>query len=310
MEIAVQGHAGELTLGPGLFNWEPGRWRDFYFRIADEAPVQTVYLGEVICFKRAPLFDDYLDAVTERLKAAGKTIVCSTLAEVMSKQERKMVDDVCADPAEMVEANDGSALLRLRGRPHHAGPFVNVYNERTLAVLASGGVCNVCLPPEMPATAISAVAAEAAKLGVTVEVQVFGRLGLALSARCYHARAHGRTKDTCQFICNVDPDGMLLRTLEDKPFLTVNGIQTMSHDYLNLASELANMQAMGVTRFRLSPHSCDMVAVANIFRDVLDHRIDASEAAAQLDGLKIEAPFSNGFYYGKPGHRWSQATAP
>ena len=59
----------------------------------------------------------------------------------------------------MVEANDGSALLRLRGRPHHAGPFINVYNERTLAVLAGNGVRNVCLPPEMPATAIRALSA-------------------------------------------------------------------------------------------------------------------------------------------------------
>ena len=141
-------------------------------------------------------------------------------------------------------------------------------------------------------------------------MQVFGRVGLALSARCYHARAHGRSKDSCQFICNVDPDGMTLRTLEDKPFLTVNGIQTMSNDYLNLAAELAELQDMGVTRFRLSPHTCDMVAVAAIFRDALDRRIDAKEAAGRLDGLKIEAPFSNGFYYGKPGHRFSQAATP
>jgi collagenase-like PrtC family protease len=309
MEITVQANPSELTLGPVLFNWQPEDWRDFYFRIADEAPIATVYLGEVICFKRAPLFEPYLELVAARLRAAGKTVVRSTLAEVMSKQERKMVDDVCAEDA-MVEANDGSALLRLRGRPHHAGPFVNVYNERTLAVLARGGVCNVCLPPEMPAPAIQALSPEAAKLGVSIEVQVFGRLGLALSARCYHARAHGRSKDSCQFICNVDPDGMPLRTLEDKPFLAVNGIQTLSHDYLNLVGELADLQDMGVSRFRLSPHSCDMVAVAAIFRDALDRRIDAGEAAARLDALKIDAPFSNGFYYGKPGYSWERANAP
>ena len=179
-----------------------------------------------------------------------------------------------------------------------------------MAVLAGNGVRNVCLPPEMPATAIRALAPEAAKLGVTLEVQVFGRVGLALSARCYHARAHGRTKDSCQFVCNDDPDGMTLRTLEDKPFLTVNGIQTMSHDYLNLAAELADLQDMGVTRFRLSPHSCDMVAVATIFRDALDRRIDAAEAAARLDALQLGAPFSNGFYHGKRGHSWNQAAAP
>ena len=148
--------------------------------------------------------------------------------------------------------------------------------------------------------------AEAAKLGVSIEVQVFGRVGLALSARCYHARAHGRTKDSCQFVCNVDPDGMTLRTLEDKPFLTVNGIQTMSHDYLNLIGELAELQDMGVTRFRLSPHSCDMVEVANDLprRARPPHR--RRGGAARLDALKIDAPFSNGFYYGKPGYRWKR----
>jgi len=303
----VHEHAGEVTLGPVLFNWSPENWRDFYFRIADEAPVATVYLGEVICFKRAPLFEPYLEAVATRMSAAGKTVVFSTLAEVMSKLERRLVDSVCADPAAVVEANDGAALLRLRGRPHHAGPFMNVYNERTVAVLARGGACNVCLPPEMPATAIRALCAEATNLGVTIEVQVFGRLPLALSARCYHARAHGLTKDSCQFICQNDPDGMPLRTLEDKPFLAVNGIQTLSHDYLNLIGELADLQAMGVTRFRLSPHSCDMVEVAAIFRAVLDRRIHVTDAAARLDALKLNAPFSNGFYYGKPGHSWNRA---
>ncbi len=306
MEIAVQAVASELTLGPVLFNWQPEDWRDFYFRIADEAPVATVYLGEVICFKRAPLFTPYLELVAARLTDAGKTVVRSTLAEVMSKQERKLVDEVCADPAVTVEANDGSALLHLRGRPHHAGPFINVYNERTVAVLARGGARNICLPPEMPATATAALTAEAAKLGISTEVLVFGRLPLALSARCYHARAHGRTKDSCQFICNEDPDGMTLRTLEGEPFLAVNGIQTLSHDYLNLAGELSGLQDMGVSRFRLSPHSCDMVEVATIFRGLLDRRLDAGEAAARLDALKIDAPFSNGFYYGKPGHSWNR----
>lgn len=302
--MTVDGQASELTLGPVLFNWSPERWRDFYFRIADEAPVSTVYVGEVICAKRAPLFEPHLDAVAARLSAAGKTVVLSALAEVMSAPDRKLVKDVCAQQTALVEANDVSALPGLQGRPHHIGPFMNVYNERTAGVLARGGASNICVPPEMPADAIAALCAGTAGLGLTVEVQVFGRLGLALSARCYHARAHGRTKDSCRFVCENDPDGMPLRTLEDKPFLTVNGIQTMSHEYLNLAGELASLQAMGVTRFRLSPHSCDMIAVAEIFRAVLDWRIDPAEAARRLDDLKLDAPFANGFFHGRPGYGW------
>jgi collagenase-like PrtC family protease len=305
MEVMVQQQASELTLGPVLFNWAPERWRNFYFRIADEAPVATVYLGEAICFKRAPLFDDYFGTVAERLAAAGKTVVRSTLAEVMSKQERQLVADVCADPAHMVEANDGSALSHLRGRPHHIGPFMNVYNERTMAVLARGGAGVICVPPEMPKEAIAALCADAAGLGVAVETQVFGRLPLALSARCYHARAHDRHKDSCQFVCNEDPDGMALCTLDDRPFLAINGVQTMSYDYLNLVGELRDLEAGGVSRFRLSPHGCDMVEVAAVFRDVLDRRIETSEATARLAALDIDAPFSNGFHHGKAGHSWN-----
>ena len=43
----------QLTMGPLLFHWAPDRIRDFYSRIADEAPVERVYLGEVVCGKRA-----------------------------------------------------------------------------------------------------------------------------------------------------------------------------------------------------------------------------------------------------------------
>ena len=87
------------------------------------------------------------------------------------------------------------------------------------------GARNVCLPTEMPGTAIQALCDSGRDTGATIEVQVFGRISLALSARCYHARAHGRTKDNCLFVCEKDADGLTLRTLDDRPFLAINGIQ-------------------------------------------------------------------------------------
>ena len=304
MEIAARDKPAEVTLGPVLFHWAPERWRDFYFHVADEAPVSTVYLGEVVCSKRLPFFTPHFEEVTGRLIAAGKTVVFSTLSEVMLRHDRKMVESVCASNDAPVEANDASALLYLRERPHHIGPFMNVYNEETLAVLARRGAQNFCLPAELPATAIRALCEQTQGLGATIEVQVFGRLSLALSARCYHARAHGRTKDSCLFVCENDPDGLELRTLDDQPFLAVNGIQTLSHDYLNLIQELADLRAMGVSRFRLSPHTCDMAKVASIFRAVLDRHITGEEGVDQLEALNLSAPFSNGFYHGKPGFSW------
>jgi collagenase-like PrtC family protease len=294
---------GTLTLGPVLFNWQAERWRDFYLAIADEAPVETVYLGEAVCSKRAPFFAPYLDEVVERLTAAGKQVVFSTLAEVTVKVDRRLVDGICSLPDVLVEANDASALWRLSGRPHFVGPFVNVYNEDTLALLAEKGAKNVCLPVELPSSTIQVLAAAAKSLGVGLETQVFGRMPLALSARCYHARAHGLTKDSCQFVCEQDPDGLDLTTLEGKPFLAVNGIQTMSHDYLDLLEELDDLRQMGIGSFRLSPHTCDMSKVAEIFRRRLDGKTGAEEARQELAEVLPQAAFSNGFFHAKPGHQ-------
>jgi collagenase-like PrtC family protease len=301
----VGGAAGEVTLGPVLFNWPAERWRDFYFRIADEAPVSTVCLGETICSKRDPLIGDHYEPVAERLARAGKTVVHATLAQVVLDHDRALVEQVSSRADVVIEANDGSALTHLRGRPHHIGPFMNVYNERTVAFLAANGARNFCLPPELPAGAIEALCAATRDLAVTLEVLVFGRVPLALSARCYHARAHGRTRSNCRFVCDRDPDGMVLTTLDGRPFLAVNGIQTLSWDYLNLAAELAGLAEMGVARFRLSPHDCDMVEVASVFRAVLDGRVDGGEATTRLDALNLGAPFSNGFFHARPGHTWA-----
>ena len=290
----------EITLGSVLFNWPAERWRDFYFRIADEAPVSTVYVGEVVCSKRAPLFAPFMPEVVDRLKAGGKTVVLSTLSEVASDKDRQLIESVCAATDHLVEANDASALYALKGRPHHVGPFLNVYNEGTAAFLVRGGARNVCLPPEMPATAIRNLSTQIRHPDITVEVFAFGRVPLALSARCYHARAHGRTKDSCQFVCEDDADGFALNTLEGQPFLAVNGIQTLSYEYLSLAAEVADLRAMGVSRFRLSPHSCDMVAVASIFRRLADGALSGGEATAMLRA-SIAERLCNGFYHGKPG---------
>ncbi len=291
-----------LTLGPILFHWPAEQKLDFYARIADEAPVDTVYLGEVICSKRSPFFDTHYSEVAERLERGGKKVVFSSLAEVMLKRERNMMAAFCEDGGYELEINDAAGLWHVSGRQHRIGPLMNVYNEETLAYLASQGADHFGLPIELPRESVAVLASKAAALKAGLEVQVFGRTSLALSARCYHARAHGRIKDNCQFVCEEDPDGMPLRTLDGGDFLSINGIQTMSHTYLNLLPEIADMQALGVTHYRLSPHTQDMVAIAGIYRDALDGKIDAGAAEAKLNALDIPAPFSNGFWHHVPGY--------
>lgn len=300
----------KLTLGPIAYHWPAEKRRNFYARIADEAPVDEVYLGEVICSKRAPFQDADLPAIIERLEHAGKTVILSTLAEVMLKRERKATADLAAMETPEIEINNAAGLYARGKRPHRIGPFMNAYNEVTIAWMAARGATHVCLPAELPAPSIAIAAKAARDLGLGVEVQVFGRASLAVSARCYHARAHGRTKDNCQFVCEDDVDGMPLRTTDDRPILRVNGIQTQSESYVNLLPETERLASDGVTHLRLMPQAVDMVAVAKVFRETLDGGIPADDANARLAGMVGQVGLSNGFYHGVAGYRRIAAAAP
>jgi len=294
----------ELTMGPVLFQWPAERKRDFYFEIADEAPVDTVYLGEVVCSKRTPLFEHYYGEVIERLRRSGKEVVFATLAEVMLERDREDIKSVCALEDVMIEANDASALYHLAGRKHAIGPFLNVYNEGALDYLAGKGAIHCTMPPELPGEHLKVMGQAASDLGVTLEVQVYGRVPLALSARCYHARALGRSRDTCLIACEKDPDGLELKTRDGRPFLTINGLQTLSYTCLNLMQELQPMQDMGIRAFRLSPHARDMVAVTRLYRAVLSRDLSPEEGTARLQEIGLGVPFANGLYHKAEGYRW------
>lgn len=298
----------QLTLGPVLFNWPPPAWRDFYFRIADEAPVDTVAIGEVVCSKRMPFFAPHLLEVIERLASAGKEVLLSSLALVTLERERRATAELAASENVIVEANDISCLAHLVGRPHAIGPFVNVYNEATAAFFARRGAERICLPPELPASAIAAIVASVPK--VAVEIFAFGRVPLAISARCYHARLHKLSKDNCRFVCDKDPDGRAVDTLDGEHFLAVNGVQTLSHSCVNLIGDLEALARFGVGACRLSPQSCDMVAVAQTFRGVLDGRLDLAEGQAVLTALFPQARPSNGFLHDRPGAEWIERPMP
>jgi len=292
-----------LTLGPILYNWKPERRRDFYFRVADEAPIDCVYLGEVVCAKREPFFVDDLPAIVARLRAAGKEVVLSTLALVTTDREMEAIAERCGGDA-LIEANDVASLKLLAGKPFVAGPFINTFNEATLDFLVARGAARVALPVELSTTAIATLAR---RNPVETEALVFGRQPLSLSMRCYHARAYGLTKDACQFVCELDADGLAADQLDGKPLLVVNGTQTLSHGYAAPLAELDALQEAGVTHFRLSPQTVDMAKTAELYRAVLDRRIAAAEALAALSAVVGAAPFVDGYFRGRAGMSWSGA---
>jgi collagenase-like PrtC family protease len=290
-----------LTLGPVLFLWDEDRWRDFYFQIADESDVDTVVIGETVCSKREHFHTRSMDEVVERLARAGKTVRLASLALVTASRERKSTRRLAEQDRFEVEIGELSAVAQLQGRPFVVGPMVNVYNAPTAAVLGKLGARAICLPPELSLTSIERICRQAPTVGI--EVFAFGKVPLAISARCAHARFRGLTKDTCQFICGEDPDGVAVDTLDGQRFLALNGVQTVSATCHSALAEIDALRACGVQSLRLSPQVCDMVAVARTFRKVMDGRLDIGEAGHLLAQAYPEAAFSNGFLHARPGHQ-------
>lgn len=288
----------KLTLGPVLYNWSPEKWRDFYFEIADEADIDNVCIGEVVCQKRAPFYVPHIGDVVERLERSGKSVIHSALTLIMNKQDLSLARSLTLEDELFVEANDICEVADLKGRRFAIGPSLNCYNEGTLAWLTSKGATRVCLPAELPMDAISAISTSAT---IEVEVQAFGRLPLAISARCYHARSKGLQKSGCEFVCGENDDGLSVTTMDGTPFLTVNGTQTQSHTCLNLINELETLRRLGVSAFRLHPQAIDMVSVARVFRQTLAGESTPEDAMQILGTLWTKSPFSNGFVMGGEG---------
>lgn len=288
----------KLTLGPVFFHWPAERLADFYRRIADEAPIDRVHVGEVVCGKRLPFSDPVWPDVIERLERGGKEVVLSTLAAPANVRECKVVRELCHD-TRMVEINDITAMPSRRGQPFVAGPFINVYNEGTARFLIAQGAQTICPPVELSLANVGAIARACPE--AEFEMFAFGRLPLALSGRCYHARLHGLHKDSCQFTCEKDPDGLAVDTTDDQAFLAINGVQTLSNQVQAACPSPAELAAQQIRRLRLSPQSCDMVMVANMYRDLLDGKEDAECTRFLLSCLELPGRMVDGYFRGYAG---------
>lgn len=287
----------EIALGPVFYHWSSERLAAFYETIAAEPAIDRVYLGEVVCGKRSPLTEHALAAAAERLIEAGKTVVWSGLALPATVRDRKAIAALSQVP-DLIEVNDVSALL-VREGPFVAGPLLNAYNEGAVEELARLGCVRLCPNVELSLEAIGEIAAR--RPGMEIELFAFGRLPLALSGRCYHARSHGLHKDACQFVCDQDPDGMTLRTLEGEPFLAVNGVQTQSYGIQMPDFSVAELRTAGVSALRLSPHTGDMAAVARAFRAYADNSLTARELAENVRAVVSSTPFVGGYLHGQAG---------
>lgn len=293
----------KLALGPILYYWERERVFEFY-RAAAEWPVDIVYLGEAVCSKRRALrFEDWLE-IAGALTRAGKEVALSTLALVEAESELGAMRRIAGDGRYAVEANDAAALNMLSELTvaFVAGPSLNIYNGETLRLLHGLGARRWVLPVELSRDMLASLQAGRPE-AMETEVFVFGRMPLALSARCFTARAHHVPKDDCGFRCIDYPDGLALRTRDGSRFLTLNGIQTQSGESVNLIAALPELVRLGVDVVRLSPQSSDMEAIVRLFRGVADNAMDVASAEAAMTALLPDGG-CNGYWRGEPGMAW------
>jgi len=298
----------DLTVGANQFFWSGEKWSAFHDGLA-AVPVDRVVLGELVCSKRLPFYQDRIPQAVAALTQAGKEVALTSLALVTLKRERKLTAEI-AEMGVMVEINDLTALAHLpRGADFWVGPMVNVYNEGTLAWLAGLGAKRVCLPPELPISSVRVLSQTAANLGVAIEVWGHGRLPLAISGRCYHARLKKRIKDNCQFACEDDPDGLEVRTLEGQPFMAMNGVQTLSDSYACVDHQIEQLAEAGVSGLRLSPQSQGFARLCQSYRDRLDGKVPVGAIAREARLIAPNTRLSDGFLSGACGVSWSGAPA-
>ena len=288
-----------LALGPVLYYWSRESLLDFY-RQARHWPVDIVYLGEVVCSKRRSLgYDDWL-SIAHSLKESGKEVCISTLTLLEAGSELGLLRRICSDREFLVEANDFAAVYRLKreGVPFVTGPAVNIYNAHTLKKLISLGLLRWVLPLELGAMDLANI--RDAIPTVATEIFAWGRMPLAWSARCFTARAENRSKDNCELACGADPDGRLMHTSDDVPFLVLNGIQTQSALTQNLAPYVAEIRRQGVEVLRLSPQSRDMHAVVACFDRIRCSSVPNTDDLTMLEAL-ASTGICDGYWRGKAG---------
>ena len=294
----------ELSLGPVLYYWDRDTMFDFYKRIA-ETQIDIVYLGETVCSKRKLLrLDDWLE-LAQLLLDAGKKIVLSSMTLIEANSDLASLKTLCNNKQFTIEANDMAAVQLLHKQDFVTGPSVNIYNPRSLKVLAKQGLKRWVLPVELSKHTLADILKEKPE-NVETEVLIYGRLPLAYSARCFTARAHNLPKDDCQYRCLDYPDGLLLSTQEKEKFLVLNGIQTQSAKTSNLIFELKELRQLGVDVLRISPPSQHCEKIIDLFYKCLHYAYPVEQANTELQALMPAGGSCNGYWHGINGMDWQE----
>lgn len=290
----------KLALGPIQYYWPRETVFNFYEMIADTS-VDIVYLGETACSRRHELrLADWLE-IADRLAAAGKQVVLSSLVLIESDSDLTTLRKITDNGRFAIEANDMGAVhcLAGKGAAFVAGPHLNIYNAPTLELIAGLGAARWVMPLEMGREGLAEILKDRPPW-IETEVFAYGRMPLAFSARCFTARHRNLPKDNCRFSCIDYPDGLLLQTRESQSFLVLNGTQTQSSRVYNLLDELALMHAMGVDVARISPQAQHTECIIALFDRVRTRELGPEDGLRQTQEWMPDQA-CNGYWNGKPG---------
>ena len=289
----------KLSLGPVQFFWQKETLLDFYAAMLD-APLDVIYLGETVCSRRQKMrFADWFGLARD-LAESGKEIVLSSQVLLERESALKRLRKITGQTHFKIEANDMGAvrLAREHGIPFVAGATLNIYNEATLALFKDLGAYRWVVPAELSRDKTAIVAAHSD--GIETEAFSWGKIPLAYSSRCFTARHYNLNKDSCEFRCLDHEHGLTMNTRENQPFLTINGIQTMSYGSQCLLPHHSDMQDIGIRIMRLSPQLTGMPRIIELHRMVLDGQAGTADVLAELENLATGTPV-DGYWFGHAG---------
>lgn len=286
-----------FALGSLLYPWNATQIKQLYQDAANCSLISRVYLGEIVCAKRNPLLAKYLPIIVDELQAAGKQIIFSTPILHNDEESHQLMlsnIELARQYQCPIEINDLAGLKHATGLEIIIGPYINTYNQASLAVFARNGAQRICPPFEVN----RGVIADLATFGLPLEVNIFGRVALSISSRCFIAHNLNIERDNCKLACFKHSAGFNAGS-EQQELFNLNGMQVQSAKIYNLIKEIPDLQSIAVHNFRINPTpEFSLNQISALITAQLSSTPDSflTEQQNQL--------FANGFYHNQEGYKF------
>ncbi|MEG2516860.1 MAG: U32 family peptidase [Raoultibacter sp.] len=279
LHAAVRAGADAVYLGAEQFNAR---------RSADNFTLEN--LSEACDFAHLRGVRVYLTVNTAILPEEAKSVM-----ELVRQAHRAGVDAFIVQDVGVV----AEVVRTLPGARVHASTQMNIHNAAGLASLAALGVKRVTLARELSVGEIERLCAEAAVLGVEIEVFAHGALCVCYSGQCFMSSLIGgrsANRGVCAQACRL-PYELHNRALRKN--LEAPGEHLLSPKDLCAIEKIDDLVAAGVASFKIEGRmkSAEYVfAVTTVYRGVLD-RVIAGGAVTVTDKEKkmLSGVFSRGF---------------